>query len=49
MNITNKDKEKKPINIIESENKSIKTTEKEKTNKNILYNKSKKYRHYYKL
>ena len=37
-------KKKNPINIIKNENKSIKTVEKEKTNK-ILYNKSKKCRH----
>ena len=48
MDITNKVKEKNPINIIKNENKIIKTVDKEKTNK-ILYNKSKKYRHYYKL
>ena len=46
MNITNEVKEKNPINIIENENKIIKTTEKEKTSKKILYNKSKKYRHF---
>ena len=49
MNITNEVKEKNPINIIENENKIIKTTEKEKTSRRILYNKSKKYRHYCKL
>ena len=49
MNIVNEVKEKNPIKFIENENEIIKTTEKEKTNKKILYNKSKKYRHYYKL
>ena len=48
MNITNEVEEKNPINIIKNENEIIKTTEKEKTNK-IVYNKSKKYLHYYKL
>ena len=56
MNITNEVKEKNPINIIENDNKIIfnfnkiiKTIEKEKANQKILYNKSKKYRHYYKF
>ena len=48
MNITNEVKEKNPFNIIRNENQIIKTSEKEKINK-ILYNKSKKYFHYYKL
>ena len=42
-------KKKNPIIIIENENKITKTTEKEKTNKKILYNKSKKYKHDCKL
>ena len=48
MNITNEVKEKNPINIIKNENEIIKTPEKKQKNK-VLYNKSKKYLHYYKL
>ena len=49
MNITNEVKEKNQINIIKNENEIIKTPEKKQKTNKVLYNKSKKYLHYYKL